>query len=330
MSGIKDIADKAGVSISTVSNVLNGKKNVGNDTRELILKICEEMNYHPSALKKLHTGRESRIILFTFSEPDRQFYLKIVKGIRDYTFDKGYDILICSNKTCEEYMMSGQTKGCIMLDVEVKSEILKKAANKKYPIVVLDRVIREPYIKSVIVNNYTPICEMVQKIIYNGYRKFAFIGGTEKSEDTQERFRAFKDTLNSNGILFDESNYYSGDYREKSGYMTGKIIALNENLPQALVCANDNMALGAIRAFKEKGIKVPEEVIITGFDNTVAGEMAGLTTITLPYYERGYLAAQFLMDNIEGKGNDDLFRISAQVVWRNTAPFEPGKKSSKI
>lgn len=326
--GIKDIADRAGVSVSTVSNVLNGKKNVGEDTRELILEICNDMGYRSAALKKLRTRQENNVILFIFSEPDRQFFLKVLKGIRDYIYDKGYDILLCTNKTCEQYMSSERTKGCIILDVEVKNSILKKAANKNYPIIVLDRVIREPYIKSVVVNNYTPMCDMVQRLVDNDYRRFSFIGGTEESEDTQERFLAFKETLDKNGILFDMNHYFAGDYREKSGYTAGKMIALNEKLPQALICANDNMAVGAMKAFKEKGIKVPEDISVTGFDNIAAAEILGLTTITLPYYERGYLAAQFLMNNIKGKETYDLFHISAQVIWRKTAQYE--KLKSKI
>lgn len=318
MVGIKDIAKAAGVSPSTVSNVLNGKKNAGEETRKKILALAEEMHYIPNEAGKILKTRENKTILFVFSDFDRNFYLNVLKGINDYLRDKEYDFLICTQRSCEKYMRNNMSSGCIILDASMNDDFIYRYANEHYPIVVLDRILDSPYIKSVVVDNYYAMCDMVQDIIDRGYRKFAFIGGIEKTTDTMERYQGFYDTLKKNNIHFPQKNYFVGDYREKSGYTAAKILALTDVLPDALICANDDMAIGAIKAFREENIRVPDDIAVTGFDdNERAGEM-GLTTITVPDYERGYLAALYLVEALKGKETASMFRISAKIKNRKT------------
>lgn len=318
MVGIKDIAKAAGVSISTVSNVLNGKKNVGEDTKERILQLCKEMSYYPNTIGKTLKSGTSNTILFNFSDFDRSFYLRIIKGISDYVNDNDFDLIICTEKSCEKYMRSNLTSGAIILDAKMKDNVLNGIASERYPIVTLDRITDNAYIKSIVVNNYDPMYEMVQQLVDNGYRRFGFLGGPEHTADNQERYKAFSDVLENNNIVFQRKNYFSGDYREKSGYSAAKIIMLGEELPEILVCANDNMAIGAMKAFRENGIKIPEDIAITGFDNCDLAEAMELTTVAIPNYERGFLAARYLIENVKGRRNVEPFRISAKVKWRNS------------
>lgn len=318
MVGIKDVAKAAGVSVSTVSNVLNGKKNVGAETKARVLSICKEMNYYPNTVGRTLKSGDNRTILFNFSDFDRSFYLKIINGISDYANASDYDLIICTKKSCEKYMRNNLTSGCIILDEKMKSDVLERAARENYPIIVLDRVLDNPYIKSIVVNNYDTMRQLIQGIVDRGYRKFGFIGGQEHTADNKERYKAFLDVLEENHINFPREKYFAGDYREKSGYKAAKILMLSENLPEVLICANDNMAIGAIKAFKENGIKVPEDIAVAGFDDCDLAEAMGLTTVSIPNYERGYLAAQSLIENIQGNRNIDTFKITAKVKWRKT------------
>lgn len=317
---IKDIAAAAGVSLSTVSNVLNGKKNVSAATKQRVLTLCEEMGYHYDPYGKAMKSRKSKTILFNFSDFDRQFYLKIIQGISDYVYSNDYDLIICTSRSCERFMSKNITSGCIMLDMHCADELLLKKAAQGYPIVAMDRVLEEPFIKSLVVNNYDPMCEMVQGLVDRGYRKFAFLGGLD-TEDTRERFQAFRDTLQKNRIPFERENHLLGDFREKSGYKAAKLLMIAESHPDVLVCANDNMALGAIKAFREEGVRVPENIGVTGFDGTSLSEILGLTTVSIPNYERGYLAAQYLIALLNGKADCSTFKISAKVKWRNSVLF---------
>jgi LacI family transcriptional regulator len=318
MVGIKDVAKQAGVSVSTVSNVLNQKKNVGEETRERIQKICEEMSYHPNPAGKGLKSGKSNTILFNFSDFDRSFYLKIINGISDYVNDNDFDLIICTDKSCKKYMNTSLTCGSIILDKKMQDEVLNEIADENYPIVVLDRVMNNPYIKSVVVNNYDPMFEMIQGVVDRGYRRFGFVGGPEETADNKERYKAFRDVLELNNIQFQQKSYFAGNYREKSGYTAAKILMLSRELPDCLVCANDNMAIGAIKAFRENGIRVPEDIAVTGFDNCDLAEAMELTTISIPNYERGYIAARYLIENIRGLRNVETFKISAKIIWRNS------------
>ncbi|MDR3338094.1 MAG: LacI family transcriptional regulator [Treponema sp.] len=326
--GIKDIAAKAGVSASTVSNVVNNRANVGEETRALVLKLCQEMNYIPNAAGKSLKTKDSKTILFNFSDFDRSFYLKIIEGINDYAGDNGYDLMICTTKSCEKYMRNNLTAGCIILDGKMKNEVLLRTAAEHYPIVVLDRALPSPFIKSVVVNNYDPMTELVQETVKRGYRKYVFVGGPEHTEDNKERFGAFSDVLKKAGIAFDRKYYYSGDYREKSGYQAAKIFMYTEDLPEIFVCANDNMAIGVIKALREGGCRIPEDAAVTGFDNCELAETVELTTVNIPNYERGYLAARSLIENIDGRKNFEPMKISAGVSWGKTLGI-PRTKTTK-
>jgi LacI family transcriptional regulator len=318
MVGIKEVAMRAGVSVSTVSNVLNNKKNVGDETRERILRICEELNYHPNlAGKGLKSGKPNTI-LFNFSDFDRSFYLKIINGISDYVNDNDFDLIICTDKSCEKYMNNSLTSGSIVLDRKMQDETLNRLASENYPIVVLDRITNNPWIKSVVVNNYEPMYELIQGVIDRGYRHFGFVGGPEETADNKERYRAFRDALEANHIEFQQKSYFAGNYREKSGYTAAKILMLSRELPDCLVCANDNMAIGAMKAFRDNGIRVPEDIAVTGFDNCDLAEAMGLTTVSIPNYERGYIAARYLIENIRGQRNVETFKIAAKIIFRDS------------
>lgn len=318
MVGIKDVAKTAGVSVSTVSNVLNNKKNVGEETRQKILKICEELSYMPNpAGKGLKSGKPNTI-LFNFSDFDRSFYLKIINGISDYVNDNDFDLIICTDKSCEKYMNSSLTSGSIILDRKMQDDTLMRIAGENYPIVVLDRVMNNEYIKSVVVNNYEPMFELMQGVIDRGYRSFGFVGGPEETADNKERYKAFRDALEVNHIQFQQKSYFAGNYREKSGYTAAKILMLSRELPDCLVCANDNMAIGAMKAFRDNGIRVPEDIAVTGFDNCDLAEAMGLTTVSIPNYERGYIAARYLIENIRGQRNVETFKISAKIIFRSS------------
>lgn len=272
MAGIKDVAKLAGVSVSTVSNVLNNKKNVGDETRRRVMGICEELSYYPNAAGKNLKNGDTKTILFNFSDFDRSFYLSIINGISDYAVDNGYDLMICTRKSCERFMRNGMTSGCIILDMRMKTEFIEEVASEKYPVVFLDRIVDHPYIKSIVVNNYAPMVELVQGLVDRGYKRFSFIGGPEATDDNKERYRAFIDVLNENGLPFSGKNYHSGDFRQKTGYMAAKIMVLSDELPECIVCANDNMAIGAMQALHEAGLRVPEDVAVTGFDNCALAE----------------------------------------------------------
>lgn len=320
MSSLKEIAEMTGVSISTVSNVLNGRKNVSQETRDRILRCCEEQGYvHDAAPKKSKSDKDKRIV-FIFSDFDREFYLKIIEGISTCLNENGYDLIICTNKSSDSFLRSSFARGTISLDGSLSDEFFRSVAKPEFPVVLMDRVFDydNKNTKSVVVDNYPVMCQLVQTLVDKGFQRFGFLGGQASSLDNKERFSAFADTLEKNGIAFDQTYYYHGNYREQSGYQAAKLMILSNEYPEVLVCANDNMAIGAMKAFEEHQISVPHDISITGFDDSDAAALAGLTTIKIPRYESGYLAAKELLELIKGNVNRDTVKLGASIVWRQS------------
>jgi len=318
--GMKEIAKLTGVSVSTVSNVLNGRTNVSQKTRERILQCCSEYGYSlPPGPKKTNTDKADTV-LFIFSDFDRDFYLKIIEGINDCLMENGYDLIVCTNRSSQKLTKRSFVRGAICLDGSISDEIFTRMARQDFPAVLMDRVLPSGsiHVKSVIVDNYPVMCDMVQTLVDKGYRKFGFLGGLNHTLDHKERYTGFTDTLKKNGIPFDPKYYFHGNYRERSGYQAAKLMILSQDYPEVLVCANDNMAFGVMKAFEEHQIRVPEDIAVTGFDDSDAAAMAGLTTVTIPRYESGYLAAKELLEMIQGKADKAPFKIQASIVWRNS------------
>ncbi len=318
MAGIKDIAQKAGVSIATVSNVLNHKQNVGEETRQRILRIAEELGYSlPNEKEKKAAGEKNRTIMFHFSDFDTLYYLDILHGISDYAYSKDYNLLISSDLDPEKYTDPSISCGCIAMDQRCGDTVWMKIADSGCPVIVLDRELSYQGIKSIVVNNYAAEKQLMEGLIRDGYKSFAFLGGKD-TPDNRERFRAFKDVLAENGIPFRRNNLYEGDWREGSGVQAARLILLSENMPEILVCANDMMALGAIRRFQEEGLRIPSDIAVCGFDDIIISKYTRLTTVTVPDYERGFLAAQSLIDILEGNGSYETQRVGARVKWRDS------------
>ncbi|MCR5788675.1 MAG: LacI family transcriptional regulator [Lachnospiraceae bacterium] len=316
MPGIRDIAERAGVSISTVSNVLHHKNSASAETRERIFSIAAELGYEiPDA--KLH-AKGTRTIIFNLSDFDTLYYLDILHGISDYAYAKGYSFLICTGGNFSHYADPELVCGCIINDVNTGNSELKKIADKGIPVITLDREIGYPRIKSIVVNNYAAEKQLIEGLIEMGYQSFAFLGGIN-TEDNRDRYAAFRDVLKENGLSFARNQYYEGDWREKSGAQAARLIMLSEKMPELLVCANDMMAIGAIRKFRENGLRIPEDIGVVGFDDVIVSRYTELTTVAVPDYERGFLAAQALIDILEGKGDFETVRIGARVKWRKSA-----------
>ena len=314
---IIDVAKAAGVSPATVSNALNGRRNVSEETAENIRLTCLRLGYRIPDDKR-RGGRQSNTILVDMSGFDREYCLSVINGISDYASARGYGFIIGSDDSSEHFMDPAYTCGCITLNMHRRTELIIDKAGAGYPMVVMDRIIESAWVKSLIVNNHDAMCELTEGLVSRGYRRFAFLGGAD-TDDTRMRFNAMRYVLEKNHLEFSDDDYLMGDFGESSGYRAAQLIILSENHPDVLMCANDSMAIGAMKAFRENGMKVPEDIAVTGFDDGRLAEMLGLTTVAIPDYERGYLAAQFLIRMLSGSFDGRAFKVAAKVRWRQTA-----------
>ncbi|MCG8483936.1 MAG: LacI family transcriptional regulator [Clostridia bacterium] len=309
---IKDIAKKANVSIATVSRVINNKsEGVGPETRERILNIIKESNYHPSRIAQGMVTKKTNILGLILPDISNPFFPDLVRGVEDTASHYGYNLVLCNsdkNSDKEEayirVLKENNAAGIIYTSVvKRKEKNIKLLLKNKIPFVIMDRSINISNVPKVYTNNIFGMHEMVEYLINNGHRCIAYISGPKYNSSSEQRLKGFKKALNDAGITIDLELIKDGDYSINSGKACMTEILKTGKCFTAVACANDLMALGALEVLKDKGIRVPQEISITGYDDIVMTTFTTpkLTTVVQPKYEIGCEAAELLIKLVNGE-----------------------------
>lgn len=326
MITIKDVARAANVAVSTASYALNGSDKVSEQTREKVLNAARELNYTPNnAARNLKTRKTDLIGLFVHSI-NGPFYDKLIKGIQDVVNLKEYELIIFCDSgqkpgTSYNFLSERRVDGAIIISPNITDEQVLNLANKKLPMVVLDRKITANNLCSVLVDNRKGTQDAVKHLINLGNKKIGFISGPENSFDNNERLKGYIDTLKSNSIELVDKYILKGKFTEESGYeVVKKYLSENKDIPTAFFSSNDEMAVGAIKAFQENGIRVPEDVAIVGFDDILIASyiQPKLTTVRRPMYELGSFSAHMLISMLAGKPMNSSLVLSTELVVRES------------
>ncbi len=302
---IKDVAREAGVSISTVSRVLNNTAPVTEELRERVLDVVEKLGYEPNLLAKgLREGR-TKTIGFVIPDITNPFFSLIVRGAEDYLKRKGYNILIGSSDQSEIQeerllqTLSKKVDGIIFTGTGKQSGILDEMISEGFKFVFLDRIIRGyRNISYVISDNYQGMKELIDYLIKKGFRSFYFINGEKETMSAQYRYKAFIDMMKKYSIS--EYKHIFSKFSYEAGY---KHILEIEHVPDVVICGNDLIAYGAIAALEDKKLRVPDDVAVTGYDDIPFSQhyKPSLTTVKQPMYEMGKKAAEILFKMIQGE-----------------------------
>ncbi|MGK9367802.1 LacI family DNA-binding transcriptional regulator [Melioribacter sp. Ez-97] len=311
---IVDVARKAGVSKGTVSAVINAKNTVKPETRDHILQIMKELNYRPKGVaRNLKNGNQDKAIGIIIKDLNYPFYTAIASGVKEYANSKGYSVVVTSSENDHEseirfsHMFSSKDiKGAIIAPiVEGSSEIehLFKLKMINYPFVLLEDV-KGIQANVVAIDNQNAIKKAVKYLFDCGHTKIVHFAGPPQSSHTQERIEGFKQAFSESPLILKDDMIVSiGSQFEES---FGKTIEYfknrkKEDYPTAIVCFNDQQALGVIMALKELRIKVPDDISIVGNDDIYYARIypIPLTTIRAPQHEIGRKAAEILIRNIE-------------------------------
>lgn len=291
---IKDIAKEAGVSISTVSRVINGSSPVKKQTKEKVLKAIDKLNYYPDALaRSLRVGYTDTIgiIIPNIANP---FFATLVRGAEDYLRSKGYSVIICNSDNAvdqEEKLFNilaeKKVDGILYSGI---GDHIDKFTHINIPIVFIDRVIKDNRFSYVSSNHYKGMEDLLNYLYSTNHKKYVFISGKKEIFSAFERLRAFEDFTKKYNV---EYELLEGEYTYKSGLINGKKI---KKIPDVVVCSNDLIAYGVVESFKERKIKVPEDVSVTGYDDIMFSKMfsPALTTVSQPIYEMGKVAAEII------------------------------------
>lgn len=309
MATIKDIAKAIGVAHSTVSRALNGDPRISEATREKVLRAARELNYHPNLSAKGLVRRQVLSIGLVIPDVTEPFYGRIVEGVDRVTYEAGFNLVLYITHADREreiaaleQIRQGRVDGLILMIRKAKAEAVIGMEGKGVPLVLLLQRIPGSGIDSVRVDNEGGASRAVCHLIEGGHRRIAMISGPSHAPDARERRRGYQRALKIKGISCDRELVVSGDYTFASGYRAvDKLMSVPvRQRPTAIFAANDHMAMGAIKRLTERGVGVPGDVAVVGFDDIApsAYYRPSLTTVRQPIEESARQAAELLIGRI--------------------------------
>lgn len=328
MPTIKDIAKEAGVSISTVSNALNGAENVGEKTRKRIFEIAKEINYIPNLNAKLLRNRKTNNIGLFLPNVMGQFYYMLIQSMYSVCKHENYalQIFVCDFKRGEELtsnILSSNIDGAVILHEGFEDSQVKFLKDQAMQVVFLDKNICSENISSILINNKQGITQAVDYLVSSKHKRIAYMRGTD-NYDSIARFNAFKKAMSKYSMKIDDNLILSGYFEEAAAYNSIRAAFSHRvELPDAILCENDDMARGCIQALNDLNKRVPEDVSIIGFDDTDFAKQCnpGLTTVHSPINELGEKAVQEILRLLKPNEIGCTSVLDTQLVIRNSCLF---------
>ncbi|MBK8986576.1 MAG: LacI family DNA-binding transcriptional regulator [Chloroflexi bacterium] len=320
MTTIKDVAKHAGVSVTSASYALNGTGTIGDDTRKRVLQAAEELNYHPNAFARNLKKNKTHTIGVFISRFGGSFYEEILEGIHDTILSTDYELIVCpETHAMSKLLTQRQVDGAIVFDSKIKSDVILKLASKRFPIIILDRYLEKDNLLPLLLDNRLGTREAFYHLYEQGARRIGFVSGAADSFDNGERMRAFIGEAEKNQVAV---RRYSGNFTEKSGYDAARLMIENRNIPEAVFCANDQMAIGLLKAMKEHGLQAPDDIAVVGFDDIqIARYMQpSLSTIGASRLAWGAAAAARLIAFLETEYTfPKPYRIQTRLIPRESS-----------
>lgn len=323
---IYDIAKEAGVSIATVSRVFNNSESVSKKTREKILAVAESKGYHPKAFAQGLARKNTKIIMALVPVISNYFFMEVLGGIQDKLAEYDYDLNIYNIKSnidlfeqIEYVMKKGMADGYLFISIHLNE--LQWKGLKKYdvPITLMDEYHSD--FDSVSVDSIEGAYSATTYLIKQDFEKIAMLSANPKSKPSQDRILGFKRALEDAGhmvnpdlIVTGNDNYRDG-FSEKSGYQAMVKLLKGPNRPDAVFCASDIQAVGALKAMKDYDTHIP----LISFDDLQMSEYLGLSTMRQPMYDMGALAISKLLDRISNPNRTVSHTVySPELVIRNS------------
>lgn len=328
---IGDIAKLANVSKATVSRVINNKsEGVGEETRQKILKIIEELDYKPSTIARGLVTKRTNTIGLIVPDIANPFFPQLARGVEDAAKENGYTIFLCNSDNDaskeEAYLkalIDKSVDGIILASsISTQADHCNILKNNNIPFTLVDRYIESMENQvGVYTKNKDGAYMAVDYLLGNGHRKIAFISGPLSIIPALHRFNGYQQAHYDRGVEIDYSIIKEGDYHVDSGFGFVEELIKEGKSFSAVFAGNDMMAVGAVKALKKNKIKVPEDVEVIGYDNVDIATLVepALSTVAQPTYDIGVVGVQMLINLIEGKElEENNIYLASELILRET------------
>ena len=347
MSTIKDVAKKAGVSVSVVSKAFNNYADVKEETRQRVFAIAQELHYSPNInAKNLSSKKHTTIGLISSgvlndNENDSNAF-NIFKGVYQEISTSRFELSIYLTDSQQQkhqsyisYCRERNIGGAILQGIRTDDQYYKELIGSSLPCVVLDIMAETEngLIGSVSIDNAQATNEMAVYLLERNHRKLAVMAGTRQTYVNSERMKGLAKALDQYGMNLSNVDVLEASFSEEKAYELAKAY-LQEKQPTAFLCFSDLMAFGVLKAVKEAGLRIPEDISVTGFDDLVLSRYTQppLTTIRQNFVEIGKLSARLLQDIIDGKLERQHIWVPHELMERESVkllPMDPTAEKEK-
>lgn len=311
MTTINDVARRAGVSAATVSRVMNDTKPVSPELRQRVLRVMDEMDYRPNLLAGSLRRRVTHTIGLIVPDTTNPFFGELAKSIEDVGFQNGYNVILCNADYSLErersYIMvlkAKQVDGLIFIPGSSRTDHVSDLLESwQGNVVTADRLTPELKADSVVADNRAGGHMAALHLLGLGHRCIGYIERPEHLAHIEDRLTGFREILHQWNVEVPNELCVRGGFRLEDGVRAGRALLTLPNRPTAVFAYNDIMAIGALQAAKELHVRVPDDLAIVGFDDIPMASYLtpALTTIRLPKYRIGALAAEILLGRVRGE-----------------------------
>lgn len=325
---IKDIARLSGVSTTTVSKIINKKdKDISQNTIDRVNKIMKEHNYVPSTIARSMVTKKTKTIGIIIPDIRNPFFPELTRGAEDMAHDLGYNLIICNTdddiakeRQYMDILKKKMVDGIIFTASSAESSISHISKNDP-PMVLVDRDVELPNLKGrIVVDNITGGYIATKHLIDKGCKKIGIITGSKTSLPSIHRYEGYLKALKEANMEIREDICRFGSFKSEYGYEVVMDILDKETDVDGIFCASDMIAIGAMKGIKEKGLNIPDDIKIVGFDDIyISGYLnPGLTTVRQPIYSIGAEAAKLLIESIENKSEKATVMLKTELVIRES------------
>ncbi|ENH96875.1 transcriptional regulator [Gracilibacillus halophilus YIM-C55.5] len=305
---IYDVAEKAGVSIATVSKVMNHTGNMRDSTRLKVLNVMNELKYYPSQMASALSGKKTKTLGLLIPDISNPFFSEMARMIEDRAHERGMSVFMCSTDEDEEkeknyleLLLRKRVDGLIIASTFHDKDLLKELKESHVPFVLLTQTDRSLGVTSVSVDDFNGGFEATMHLLSKGHTNIAIIA--ENTPSSKMRIYGYREAHERYKVDCKENNIIRTTSSIKNGMECLQQIVEKEEMPTAIFACNDLIAIGAIQGAKDRGLSIPDDISIIGFDDTILAmtTVPSLTTIAQPIKEMSDKVIDVIIDEIEGK-----------------------------
>lgn len=335
ISTIKDVAELAGVSTTTVSHVINKTRFVSEELVNRVKQAIKDLNYQPSSHARGLRTRTSGTIGIVIPDNTNPFFAEVVRGIEDYCYEHGYPVFLCNSdgKPEKEYyylklLMEKGVDGLVLVSAGDDLDSLELLDGRNIPKVIIDRRVDSLNTDSVLIDNHKGGYDATRHLLDLGHKRIGCITGPSQVTPSGQRLQGYVRALKEKNMEVDDGLIVSGDFKSHSGSRGLIRLMGHPKPPTAVFACNDMMAIGALTAAEKLGIEIPAQLSLVGFDDIAMASMVipKLTTIVQPKRELGEAGAGLLLERIKN-GNREKSTIILEpsiIIRESSSPPKDG------